>query len=489
MKYETQLDNETNILNYFIFKKEKKKKKIIKGMGGVFSVDSYYIGKAYPTDWNGGPEEYEALKAIMYERIGEPNEIYQMLLGISKIIERNNRQKCSAEFFDFGYTDLINDVIKKYHLNDDIVGVACTILIDFIVYTEYGSTMVHSNGCLRVLSDLLTSHLKPDTMMCVIRVIKSLAYYYKYDVDVDISILYRRLLKIIHKYEDSLGICSLAVESMARTLYNDDNNNMSIQKFLKLNGVEEVYKLLTKHADSEKILTACSLAFESLSNRKEGIQDVLHIGGIEAIIDSVKIVRNIDALNSGLDVIASFSLNESSLCMRALDLGILDILRLVLEERGIDKSVFKTAALCLAILFSIDLTFKSGYREEATIIMDDIVAKFPESKGIRVFSDSFRRVENFAANECRKKCVCTRAGFGKCMKHPSDMYCKLCYVPQFLFKCSTCKFNSKKVYCLSCKERCHKGHKGETIFYVGRCDCNDPKCCCPPPPPPSSDDD
>ena len=404
-----------------------------------------------------------------------PNELYQLLAGLKKSMTGDN-SKYVSEFVDYGYVELMLEVLEKKYLNKDIVYMACMDL-SYLAEKRFLPMIVHSIKGIQALSEVLPKLLQKNSVFAVTACLRYFSFEYRGEGDADLAVLYQRLFKILHRYEGTQDVRRNALIAMGGLM--SGGKEAAISKFVELNGTEKVCNLFTKHNGDATVLDGCSCVFTNMLYSQEGARDILQMGGLELTISSVRTSSELKAINTGLTTIMSICLGDVSAPTRALNLGIMDILRHYARVPGTDKALMKTIAYCLCGLFCIDSTFKTPWRVEAAELMNEICLKFPGSKGLRRIADSFNRVEDPKARECREANVCSRAGIGECIKHPGSQPCKKCYVPQFFFRCATCKGGYNKVFCWACKERCHKGHKGDTYFYLGRCDCENEECCHP----------
>lgn len=451
-------------------------------MGNTFSVTGFYRNKSIPSDWSGLPEEYEALKSLMYEYMDKNNELYQMLYGVYGALKKSNGPRYAREFVEYGYIELINEIIKKKYLNYDILSMAFTVLRNIIdAFYESGYTMVNECMCLKVVSEVVQKLVKKDSLICATTFMSTLAQFYTSNNDIDVNDLYPQLLKLMQKHHDNITICSSVMTIFTFTLNPGNVNN--IPTFLKSGGMEKVFWLLSEYPTNDTITFGCFKAFGILSFSRDGARDIVQMGGIEAIVEYIRTRRDPETLCISLHSLQGILWESTSTRLRALNLGIVDAIRNVVNVPGQSEFYPGFVGLCLATLFSVDPTFKrDSEREVAYGIVNSIPIGTNERVRRRLEHSRsiIRRVEDPRACECRKARVCSRTRIRKCGGHGGFMYCDVCGTPQFLFRCFTCG-DSLKVYCLACKERCHKGHKGETFFFAANCDCENSKCCSPPP--------
>lgn len=447
-------------------------------MGGVFSVEGYYRNKGYPKEWGGKPEEYEALKEIMYERIGKPNEIYQMLLGIDTFVSKGiNKSTFAKEFVSYGYVDLVSDIVKKYWLNDDILIMSFTLLRNMAeASSDAGTVMVHSYGSLKLLLDIIPKLIKENLVGYCTASICILSQFYSALADVDAETLYKRMFKLIAKYNSNVSICSSAVTSMAYTL--NAQKNVNIPLFVKLGGTEKICSLFSTYITNDNLVFYCATVLSILSFAPGGALDVVQMGGIELLIEYVKTGNDPDSLGNCIHALQNIFWESTSTRLRALDLGVVNAVERVAHFGGSVRGYVGFIALSMATLFAVDATFKRGERERALNIVNYLFSCYSDNKRVEHGLSILSRREDPRACKCRNAQVCSRTEIKKCGAHGGFMYCEKCGVPQFMFKCTTCG-DPFKVYCLVCKERCHKGHKGETFFFTAHCDCENSECCTP----------
>lgn len=449
-------------------------------MGSAFSVGSYYRSHPIPDDWDGKPEDYEALKIVIRERMENSKELYQLLHGVQMIITRRNSAKASTEFIEYGYADLINTVIEKKYLNSDILAIATIILSHIIEASpDCGYPMVHTHKCLKTLSDVLPKLYRKSSIIQVLATMCDLGQYYGDAGDLNPDELYQRLLKLISKHSDAPSLCSSAVTVIAYTLVGRKEDN--IPRFLGYGGVEAVCNLFSAYISNDTVAFACSNVLSVLSLQPASARDVVQMGGIELLVEYVRTRRDPEALAASIHALQNILWESTSTRLRALNLGLVAAVRDATGGGAQIAQYIGYSALCLATLFSVDATFKRGEERAAAVeALDYLKTRDGANKRVLHALSIINRVEDPRACGCREAGVCSRTRIDKCKEHGGFMYCEKCGVPQFMFRCATCS-DPLKVYCLACKERCHKGHKGETFFFTAHCDCENKECCCPPP--------
>ena len=236
--------------------------------------------------------------------------------------------------------------------------------------------------------------------------------------------------------------------------------------------------LLSEYIANGTVAFNCSSVLGVMSLQPASARDVVQMGGIELLVECVRRQRDPEALAAAIHALQNILWESASTRLRALNLGVVDAIREVTAPERAAALFVGYAALCLATLFAVDATFKRPERAAAAAVLSSLGMRFGGNMRVTHALSIISRAEDERACECRERGVCSRKRIEKCKEHGGFMYCEKCGVPQFLFRCATCA-DPLKVYCLACKERCHKGHKGETFFFTAHCDCENEDCCSP----------
>lgn len=98
--------------------------------------------------------------------------------------------------------------------------------------------------------------------------------------------------------------------------------------------------------------------------------------------------------------------------------------------------------------------------------------KYKDSMKIKQSLLGIAREEDTKVIDAILRGVCTKRFFPKCSDDcmcDENVYCPKCCVQQRAFRCYTCDPTEIKLYCETCWERDHQGHKCEEFFYSVRC--------------------
>lgn len=446
-------------------------------MGTVFSIDYTRKEARIVHEWKDTNEEYEALKSVGYKRIHHPNDLYQVLHAVYSLLVANRNSEYARHFLGHGYVDLIFDAIKWHPLNIDISLIALDVLSQLSDDPECKKAMLGPMGCIDALAALLPRAVWDKTIAHILACMVSITLN-PGPIKFNPSVVYQRLLGLAEKYSKDHIICAAAITTIAQTLYCGVGRYGPV--LLGLRGVERVCSVFSAHMGNKNVVFACAAVFHVMSHISSGRRDVVQMGGIELLVSALKTVTDPLSLQMSVAALQNSVWESPSARVRALNLGALGAIQRVMDLAGTNVDVQVACSMCLAILFSVDATFKRPERLDAVPLVLNAAARFPDTARFEHPKEILSRMEQPVIRDCRTAHVCTRTVAKNCKRHGGFMYCPECSVPQFMFRCLTCKDCGDKVFCLSCKERCHKGHKGETFFIAAGCDCVNNACCSPP---------
>lgn len=142
-------------------------------------------------------------------------------------------------------------------------------------------------------------------------------------------------------------------------------------------------------------------------------------------------------------------------------------------EVATDEITIGYCARSLSFMYSTEEALNKYFRPDVIDRLKDVERRYPTLTKVRHSRLSIERVSDPVVARCVERGVCVNTMFPICSNtcmSADGSYCPMCCIQQKSYTCTQCDGEfSEIVYCESCWNKYHKGHKGRCYFFSSRC--------------------